>query len=1421
MPVRLYTPSGSANQLRLADGEDNVTRRSAFFALFVLFALPPIVQAEADLYAALGRAEEIRAYLDRARPRVEKLLAPTAAALQKEHEQRALQAEAALRTRHAADGSPRREFESREDYEARLAAYELNKDQFEQAWASAQEGLSADADAALRQARLAVERSLGLDKLRDELADIEDATYFVPANIEVGRYDTDRLRFPVIVTHDLLGHPIDAVLSIPIDVAREAKPHLTTAWAAYTIDGGQSVLESLWAIYEGSWQLVRTEWRRDQRLRGHPGAVYTVAFTADGSRVITGGVDGRGRIWDTATGDEVHVLEGHTSLVSSVAVGDQTVITGSADGSIRTWDLDTGAEGLAIDAHRSAITSVAITPNDTRALTGSQDGTGKLWNLDTRAELALFSGHNGPVTSVAIHPDGRAVITASLDTTARLWDMETGEEIRAFQGQGRPINAVAISADGTRLVTGSDGSAATLWDLASGAKIAEYRGTNGSMNSVAFSPDGRSMLAGEWGDTATLWDIGSGEMARTYVGHAGSVLTVAISPDGSRAATGSWDGSARLWDLQTSELTHSLIGHTSAVPCVAITPDGGGLVTGSDDGTAKLWDLGSGAEAVSFVGHSQPVSSLAISPDGQQLITGSLDRTAKLWDLDTGQEIRSYFGHAAEVLAVAVSSDASTIVTGSRDTTALAWDLQEGLQVGAFIGHAGPVKALAFTSDGRALVTGSQDGTVRLWDQQTGQELQSFAGSGATVWAVAVSADQKWVVSGAGDGVATLWSVDAGNEVRSFTGHEGPVYAVSITADGRGLMTGSEDGTARLWDMSTGSTRRTFGGYTSAVRAVAVSPDGDTLVVSTAQGVVETWRLHVEEPAPVPKGLPQDLPEGSPEPPPPRHYGDVQMVTEPTFSEPSDDTMLDAEETGVISFTLANRGLGEAEDVAVTLVLLGDTAGLSYDRSRRFGSLPPGAEQLVRIPITAGFDVQTDLAVFRIAVSETWGWQPKPRQITVRTRAFHAPALVVDDENIGIDDGGIAGTYGNDNGIIEPGEGVVIGVVVQNTGMGMARDVTAHVSLDGEGEGIYKGSKVDFDLGEVEAGDYRHVAFTVQINRLYARSAVTATLSLREATAQFGAEVPISLPLGIPTRRRADVRVEREPRPVVDVTWIPPDVLVSEADRIPENAIPGYEDAVAVVIGIEEYLRAPSATYARRDAKVFYQYARSVLGVQDDRINLVVDNLASKAEFDKIFDPMNGWVKKRILAGGATDVFLFYSGHGAPTADGSTFLLPYDIDPNYIEATGAGLRSICAALAGMGARHVTVFIDACFSGTARAPGRGEGEILARNTRPIVGGMEPTDAYAGLACFTAMAASAESETSSGYDIAQHGLFTYYLLLGLQGAADDAPRDGSVTTQELAGYVSMHVTNTALKDLDRQQTPTLRTERPLRVLAAYEQ
>lgn len=111
-------------------------------------------------------------------------------------------------------------------------------------------------------------------------------------------------------------------------------------------------------------------------------------------------------------------------------------------------------------------------------------------------------------------------------------------------------------------------------------------------------------------------------------------------------------------------------------------------------------------------------------------------------------------------------------------------------------------------------------------------------------------------------------------------------------------------------------------------------------------------------------------------------------VSNPRFMEPSGNRALDAKERGHIAFTLANRGKGTAEDVKISLVLLTDTAHLTYPQTTRIGSMVSGASKLVEVPVTAGFDVPDGKVTFRIVVSEKWGFEHDPLTLTFDTRAL-------------------------------------------------------------------------------------------------------------------------------------------------------------------------------------------------------------------------------------------------------------------------------------------------------------------------------------------------------------------------------------------------------------------------------------------------
>merc|ERR1711860_300183 len=96
-------------------------------------------------------------------------------------------------------------------------------------------------------------------------------------------------------------------------------------------------------------------------LRGHSKDVYCVAVFPDGSKVITGSVDGTAKIWDANTGDTISTLRGYNLRVYCVAVfpDGQRVITGSYH-MVQIWDANTGD---IISTLIEAIRGVAVFPD--------------------------------------------------------------------------------------------------------------------------------------------------------------------------------------------------------------------------------------------------------------------------------------------------------------------------------------------------------------------------------------------------------------------------------------------------------------------------------------------------------------------------------------------------------------------------------------------------------------------------------------------------------------------------------------------------------------------------------------------------------------------------------------------------------------------------------------------------------------------------------------------------------------------------------------------------------------------------------------------------------------------------------------------------------------------------------------------------
>ncbi|MBT5263580.1 MAG: caspase family protein [Rhodospirillaceae bacterium] len=259
-------------------------------------------------------------------------------------------------------------------------------------------------------------------------------------------------------------------------------------------------------------------------------------------------------------------------------------------------------------------------------------------------------------------------------------------------------------------------------------------------------------------------------------------------------------------------------------------------------------------------------------------------------------------------------------------------------------------------------------------------------------------------------------------------------------------------------------------------------------------------------------------------------------------------------------------------------------------------------------------------------------------------------------------------------------------------------------------------------------------------------------------------------------------------------------VIAILALSIPALAAPvSNPDAIAVIVANSEYKNEiPRVDYAGNDGDAMRTFLIDVLGYRDG--NVIDLRNASQAQILAVFGnershegKLWSWVRP-----GRSDVFVYYSGHGAPgLRDRRGYLLPVDSDPATVEINGYPLDLLYRNLAKLKARSVTVLLDACFSGAS------ERGMLIKAASPVFVKTVASDVASGI---TVLSAAQGDQVASWDQAAKLGLFTNYVLKGFYGEADKADwgnGDGQVTLAEVRAYLDDEMTYAARRRFTRVQ------------------
>jgi tetratricopeptide (TPR) repeat protein len=229
-----------------------------------------------------------------------------------------------------------------------------------------------------------------------------------------------------------------------------------------------------------------------------------------------------------------------------------------------------------------------------------------------------------------------------------------------------------------------------------------------------------------------------------------------------------------------------------------------------------------------------------------------------------------------------------------------------------------------------------------------------------------------------------------------------------------------------------------------------------------------------------------------------------------------------------------------------------------------------------------------------------------------------------------------------------------------------------------------------------------------------------------------------------------------------------------EPPKPPSNA-PAH--SYAVIVGISAYPHLPAARqlrYPERDAQSIYTALISPEGGNFKAENVKVLT-GAKATLAGIRQEIGTWLPS--VAQGDDRVVIYFAGHGF-VFEGKAYLAPYDFEMANVKGTGYPMDELGATIGGkIHAKWKVLLTDACHSGA----------ISPTDTESLNHGLGSlTPSLFSLTASRDREVSYESPELEG----GHGVFTYYVVKGLEGEADTS-HDGIVTADELAEYVHTQV------------------------------
>lgn len=244
------------------------------------------------------------------------------------------------------------------------------------------------------------------------------------------------------------------------------------------------------------------------RRLAHNAPVKAIAFTPDGSALVTACSDMLVRLWSTLAQSMLITFRGHTDSAEAVAFSPtgRLLASASADRSVRIVDMTDSIGSVVLYGHTEVLEALAFSPDGARLASGGRDGMVRIWDVRTRREERAVS-LGGWVRDLAAVPGNGVLAAGCKDGTVCFIEWESGAVRASIPAHEGGVDALAFSPDGGVLATGGRDNMLRVWDWRSGQMLVALEMHTKPVLTVAFHPAGTLLLSGGGDNALALWSV--------------------------------------------------------------------------------------------------------------------------------------------------------------------------------------------------------------------------------------------------------------------------------------------------------------------------------------------------------------------------------------------------------------------------------------------------------------------------------------------------------------------------------------------------------------------------------------------------------------------------------------------------------------------------------------------------------------------------------------------------------------------------------------------------------------------------------------------------------------------------------------------------------------------------------------------------